>query len=117
MSLQVETKRIGQVLCVQLIGELDHHTAPIVRDVIETEMNKSATLHILINMKRLTFMDSSGIGMILGRYKQLLQKGGKMAISDIPANIYRVLEMSGLFKIILIADSEQQAISRLEVES
>jgi stage II sporulation protein AA (anti-sigma F factor antagonist) len=117
MSLQVETKRDGKVLVVLLTGELDHHTAPIVRDVLEKEMAKDDTRHMLLNMKQLTFMDSSGIGMILGRYKQLLQKGGKMGICDIPPSIHRLLEMSGLFKIMMISDTEQHAISRLEVES
>jgi stage II sporulation protein AA (anti-sigma F factor antagonist) len=115
MNLQVNTMRAGEILIVYLKGELDHHTAPKVREIIEQELLEQEYKHILLNMSSLEFMDSSGIGMILGRYKQLLSRGGKMGICEMAPSIYRLLEMSGLFKILIVSDTERHAISRLEV--
>lgn len=60
-------------------------------------------------------MDSSGIGVILGRYKLIKQKGGKMVVCDVNPPVYRLLEMSGLFKIMPIFENEGLALSDLEV--
>ena len=55
--------------------------------------------------------------MILGRYKLIKSKGGKMAVCDATPPVYRLLEMSGLFKIMPIYESESDALSSLEVVS
>ncbi len=62
-------------------------------------------------------MDSSGLGVILGRYKLLKSRGGKMVVCDVNASVYRLLELSGLFKILTIHDNERMALSSLEVVS
>ncbi|MNG34896.1 Anti-sigma F factor antagonist [compost metagenome] len=68
-------------------------------------------------MKDLEFMDSSGLGVILGRYKLIKNKGGKMVVCDVNPPVYRLLEMSGLFKIMPIYENEGTALSGLEVVS
>ncbi|MNW65584.1 Anti-sigma F factor antagonist [compost metagenome] len=60
-------------------------------------------------------MDSSGLGVILGRYKLIRSKGGKMVVCDATAPVQRLLEMSGLFKIMPLYDDESAALSDLEV--
>lgn len=115
MSLQATSAEQGDILIVKVTGELDHHTAPIIKDFLETEMTKPHLRHLLLNFEQLEFMDSSGIGMILGRYKQVVQKGGKMGICGLHPAIHRLLEMSGLFKILIVGDDERHALSRLEV--
>jgi stage II sporulation protein AA (anti-sigma F factor antagonist) len=117
MSLQVDTAHHGPILIARVSGELDHHSAPIIKEILENEMMNQPTKHLLLNLKHLVFMDSSGIGMILGRYKQILQKSGKMGICEMNPAIYRLLEMSGLFKIVIVGQSEQEVIANLEVVS
>jgi stage II sporulation protein AA (anti-sigma F factor antagonist) len=68
-------------------------------------------------MKDLSFMDSSGLGVILGRYKLITARGGKMVVCDVNPAVYRLFEMSGLFKILTIQENERLALSSLEVVS
>jgi stage II sporulation protein AA (anti-sigma F factor antagonist) len=60
-------------------------------------------------------MDSSGLGVILGRYKQITARGGDMIVCSINPVIYRLFELSGMFKIIKVKDSEEEALHILGV--
>ena len=115
MSLRIEMESIGDVLIVRLDGELDHHTADLLRGQMEKEINKGNTLHVLLSLKDLHFMDSSGLGVILGRYKQITSRGGDMIVCSINPVIYRLFELSGLFKIMKIKESEEEALHILGV--
>jgi stage II sporulation protein AA (anti-sigma F factor antagonist) len=117
MSLQIELESNRKTLIVRLKGELDHHTAEVVRAKLEQAIIQDQLTHIILSLKDLNFMDSSGLGVILGRYKQITAKGGKMVVCDISPAVHRLFEMSGLFKILAIHETERQAISSLEVVS
>ncbi|GIP32326.1 anti-sigma F factor antagonist [Paenibacillus sp. J2TS4] len=117
MSLQIEMEHGRRALIVRLAGELDHHTADIVKMRMEEAIRQGAVTHIILSLERLNFMDSSGLGVILGRYKQITGKGGKMIVCGVNPSVYRLFEMSGLFKILAIEENERQAISSLEVVS
>ncbi len=115
MSLQIEFEQVRRALIVRLKGELDHHTADTVKARMEEAISKEDTKHVILSLKDLSFMDSSGLGVILGRYKQITGKGGKMAVCDVNPSVYRLFELSGLFKIVSIQENERSAISSLEV--
>ncbi|MEX1030946.1 MAG: anti-sigma F factor antagonist [Paenibacillaceae bacterium] len=115
MSLQIEMEQHRKALIVRLRGELDHHTAETVKARMEEAIRREDSLHIILSLKDLTFMDSSGLGVILGRYKQIIAKGGKMVVCDIQQDIYRLFEMSGLFKIVTLETNERAALSSLGV--
>ncbi|CAH0118642.1 MULTISPECIES: anti-sigma F factor antagonist [unclassified Paenibacillus] len=117
MNLQVELEHQRDVLIVRLRGELDHHTADAVRAKIDESIYRGQTNHLVLSLKDLLFMDSSGIGVILGRYKLIQSKGGKMAVCDVNPSVHRLLELSGLFKILAQYDNERMALSGLEVVS
>lgn len=117
MSLHIELEYSSKALVVRLKGELDHHTAEAVKARMEEAIAKGNVPHVVVNLKDLKFMDSSGLGVILGRYKQITGKGGKMVLCDVSPSVYRLFEMSGLFKIVAVEDNEKQAISSLEVVS
>ncbi len=117
MSLQIDLRTKSNVLIIRLVGELDHHTSAKLRQQIEQLIETKKIKHILLNMGELSFMDSSGLGVILGRYKQISQAGGKMVICSISNSIYRLFELSGMFKILQIVDSEEQAMQTLGVAS
>jgi stage II sporulation protein AA (anti-sigma F factor antagonist) len=117
MSLQIELESNRKTLIVRLKGELDHHTAEAVKVRMEQAITKDQLTHIILSLKDLNFMDSSGLGVILGRYKQINAKGGKMVVCEISPAVHRLFEMSGLFKILSIQENERQAISSLEVVS
>jgi stage II sporulation protein AA (anti-sigma F factor antagonist) len=105
------------ILIVRLSGELDHHTADMVRMQMDEAIQRRQCEHLVLSLKDLQFMDSSGLGVILGRYKLIKNKGGKMVVCDVNPPVYRLLEMSGLFKIMPIYENEGTALSGLEVVS
>ncbi|NEU30851.1 anti-sigma F factor antagonist [bacterium LRH843] len=115
MSLQIDLECIGSVLLVRLSGELDHHTAEDLRGKVEKDLVKGKIKHIVLNLEQLSFMDSSGLGVILGRYKQVKAHGGEMVVCAISPAVKRLFEMSGLFKIIRLEKNEQFALQTLGV--
>ncbi|GAA0135633.1 anti-sigma F factor antagonist [Paenibacillus sp. YSY-4.3] len=115
MNLHVEMVRHRETLIVRLSGELDHHTADDVRMRMDEEIARGDCRHLVLSLKSLEFMDSSGLGVVLGRYKLIKHKGGKMVLCDVNRSVYRLFEMSGLFKIMSIFENESDALSELEV--
>lgn len=103
------------VLIIRLSGELDHHTAEELREKATDVLEKEAIRHIVLNLEHLTFMDSSGLGVILGRYKQIKNLGGEMIVCSISPTVKRLFDMSGLFKIIRLENDEQFALKTLGV--
>ncbi|MFS0781116.1 anti-sigma F factor antagonist [Bacillus sp. 1P06AnD] len=115
MSLTVNMETRGNVLCIRLGGELDHHYAESLKEEASRTIEKNHITHIVLNLADLTFMDSSGLGVILGRYKQIKQHKGEMIVCAISPAVKRLFEMSGLFKIIQEEASENVALERLGV--
>lgn len=114
--LNVKTDIYGSILMVRLKGELDHHTSTDLRITIDKLMKERKEInHLVLNLKDLSFMDSSGLGVILGRYKEIERKKGKMIVCSLNPTIYRILEMAGLFKIIAVVKSEKEALTKLGV--
>lgn len=105
------------ILIVRLFGELDHHEAKQLREKWQTVLNDNDINHIIINFEQVTFMDSSGLGVILGRYKEVLQLGGEMVICSVNPSIKRLFEMSGILKIVRLEENEQFALHSLGVAS
>ncbi len=115
MSLNIKLEKKQAVLLVRLEGELDHHTAEILRGKIESRLEENHVKHIILNLENLSFMDSSGIGVILGRYKQIKARNGEMIVCSISPPVKRLFDMSGLFKIIRLEKDERNALQTLGV--
>ncbi|WP_017728155.1 anti-sigma F factor antagonist [Halalkalibacterium ligniniphilum] len=115
MSLIINLEKVGDVLLVRLEGELDHHASGQLRSQVEEALSQHELKHIILNLEHLTFMDSSGLGVILGRYKQVNHLGGEMVVCAISPAVKRLFEMSGLFKIIRFVENEQFALQTLGV--
>ncbi|ADU30055.1 anti-sigma F factor antagonist [Evansella cellulosilytica] len=117
MSLLIDLEKRDKVLCVRLEGELDHHTAMELRERVDEALKEQNLTHILLNLEHLSFMDSSGLGVVLGRYKYVQTLGGEMVVCSISPQIKRLFEMSGLFKIVRLASNEMDALLELGVAS
>jgi stage II sporulation protein AA (anti-sigma F factor antagonist) len=113
VSLNIELEVRQDVLCVRLSGELDHHLADELRTQTVNAIENYHIRHIILNLEHLSFMDSSGLGVILGRYKQIKQLNGEMVVCAISPTIQRLFDMSGLFKIIRMEPTEEYALQRL----
>ena len=97
--MSVEIGVTGEVVTAYLSGELDHHTAKEMREAIDTAVELNMPTLLILDFKDITFMDSSGIGMILGRYKLIKPLGGRISLSGVTGNIERIIKLSGLYKL------------------
>ena len=82
---------------LKLKGELDHHNAEKMRKKLDKEILSSGAQTVIFDLSDLSFMDSSGIGVLLGRYKLFATR--KLYIAGAEGNIRRVLEMSNVFSL------------------
>ncbi|MBU5486584.1 anti-sigma F factor antagonist [Clostridium sp. MSJ-8] len=103
-------------LVVDLVGELDHHYADLVRTKIDDRIDRDNIKNVILNFGEVTFMDSSGIGAIVGRYKKIKKKQGSFCITDARNNVSKVLELSGLLKVIDYYDNVDEALEVLKME-
>ena len=78
--MRLMTKRQGRTLVAAFSGELDQHTAEQVRDELDAILEDDGIKRIEFDLKSVTFMDSAGIGVLLGRYKKLAARGGSMGV-------------------------------------
>ncbi|MGE5553176.1 MAG: anti-sigma F factor antagonist [Betaproteobacteria bacterium] len=109
--MKIETKRLGKALVVRCSGELDLAAAGDFRQVVDNELAEWDNLQdIILNLQEVTFVDSSGLGAILGRYKRVQQRGGRMVLVAVPPALRRLLDFSGIFKLIPTRASEEEAL-------
>lgn len=104
---------INNKLIIKIDGDIDHHTCEEIRNKIDQEINKRNPKSIIFDMKNVNFMDSSGIGVIIGRYKLMMSGGGITAMINVKPQIQRVYDICGLKKIIPIYENEKQAIESI----
>lgn len=112
--MELEFKKQRRTLIVNVKGELDHHNSQKFKDEIEDQFTKRAVRNIILDLKNLNFMDSSGVGVILGRYRKVKELDGEVAVININKQVKRVFEVSGLSKIIKIYQNELDALNSLE---
>ncbi len=98
--MQINTEIIGNTLVAKLFGELDHHCCGEVRTAIDREIDKGRIKNLVFDLDGVSFMDSSGIGVILGRCKKINELEGRTLIIRARPQVDRVLELSGIKKIL-----------------
>lgn len=102
------------MLLARVEGELDLSTAAAFRETIDRYLEgRDGAKHLVLNMSGMTFVDSSGLGAILGRYRRITERGGRLVAADVPAQIARLLALSGLQKVIATFATEGEALGSL----
>ena len=91
---------VSRVLTVAPQGELDHCMAERIRNTIDATVLKTDAKVVVFDLSEVGFMDSSGIGMMIGRYKFMKRRGGGVRVRGMRQPVERVLRMSGLGQII-----------------
>lgn len=91
-------------LTVYVPQELDHHMAGMVKEYAEEIWKQKTVKNIIFDFRDTTFMDSSGIGMIMGRYRVVRERNGFVGVRGVGAAIHRIMEISGLYKLVEICD-------------
>ena len=92
-------KRRG-TMTVRLSGDLDHNTAAQIRQELDRLIEDQSVRRLVFDLSDLGFMDSSGIGMMIGRYKTMVKRGGSVAVKPGGRQVDRLMELSGLYQII-----------------
>lgn len=100
--MKIEYLKENRTLILRIDGEIDHHSCEQIRKETDFEIQKKAPKKLIFDLRNVKFMDSSGIGLIIGRYKYLLRIGGQTEIMNANKEVKRILDMSGIFKIIPI---------------
>ncbi len=112
--MQIEFQMTDDILIANLDGELDHHSAAVIREEIDKTMETFHTKHLIFNFEKVTFMDSSGIGVVMGRYNKIIKQGGKLVITGCNEYIYRILDMAGIYTIASGMKSVSESIEQIE---
>ena len=84
------------VLTAKLSGEIDHHIAPKIRAGIDAKCESYRPAKLVLDFGSVSFMDSSGIGLIMGRYRCISLLGGRMEVVNIPPSLKKIFVISGI---------------------
>jgi len=114
MGIGVSVHVQNTLMFVNLTGELDQSTTQPVKEKLISSIEASEARHIVFNLKGLSFMDSSGIGIILGRYNQIKDRGGRVFVVGMNPVVSKVFYLSGLNQIITIIEDEASMMRVLE---
>ncbi len=101
-------------LIVRLYGELDLGWTDQLREALEEALKKTEIKNLLIDLSELTYLDSSGLGVLLGRYKILAERQGRVFLIGAKPHIRRLLDLSGLFRIMEEAKDEASVLAALK---
>lgn len=95
-------------LTVSLYGEIDHHSAGTLREEIDAKITQEKPKTLILDLKNIGFMDSSGLGLILGRYSKMKESGGSLKVINPTSGAARVLKLAAADKIIPIEWTEEK---------
>ena len=104
---------IEEFLIVELNEDLDHHNAELIRDEIDKLIEIEEKRNVIFDFTNVSFMDSSGIGVIMGRYRKVYYMGGRIYVIGINKIIDRIFSMSGLYKIVTKAENIEEIIQNV----
>lgn len=102
----------GTVLKIKLRGEIDHHSAVALRSAIDDMIRSKRPCELVIDMSAVDFMDSSGLGLIMGRYNTMKEIGGGVTVADPNPATEKIMNLAGLERIIKITRSQMRTQPR-----
>lgn len=104
----------GEALIVHLPEELDHHSADVIRKNTDDLFTCKKIRDVIFDYKNTSFMDSSGIGLIMGRYREVRYLKGNVYLVEINEKMERVLEISGLYRVAKRKKSVKEALEYID---
>ncbi len=111
--MDIKTMIKNNILLVDLEGEIDHHTSVQIKEEVDRLYLSNRLSHILFNFEKVTFMDSSGVGLLMGRYRNTVISGGKVVLVKVSPEVDKVMNLSGIYKLMKTYQSENEAIAHL----
>ena len=98
-------------LTLKITEEIDEHTTEKLRRKIDNEITRFLPRKVIFDFSNVSFMDSAGIGMLLGRYKVIKMLGGQLELVNVNKQIERIFEISGILKIIPLVKNNEENVS------
>ena len=96
VPVKIEIAPEADTVTALLSGEIDHHGAGQLREAIDDSVRRACPRLLVLDLGGVEFMDSSGIGLVLGRYRLMQDLGGKLALRNLPPHIRRVMRVAGI---------------------
>ena len=97
--MKVKVEENESVLTAFLSGEIDHHSAKAAREQIDYAVERSGAKRLRLDFSEVSFMDSSGVGLVMGRFRNLQSRGGETRICNATPPVMRMLKLAGLDKL------------------
>ena len=91
-----ETRSRDGLLCIYLYGEIDHHSAVALREDLDRLLWRDRPRRLVLNLSRIEFMDSAGLGLLMGRYRLMRELGGNVALTDPNPRVMKILRLAGM---------------------
>ena len=104
---------VNHCLIIRLMEDLDHHNAISIREQSDRLIKREHIKNIVFDFSGTEFMDSSGIGVIMGRYKKIMLTGGKVFVTGVNLSVDRIFRLSGLYRIILKYETIEDALQNI----
>ena len=92
----------GSILSIHVRGEIDHHTSSAIRTGIDSTLFEKRPQKLILDLSAVSFMDSSGLGLIMGRYSVMKELGGEMAVWNPSSEIRSILTLAGMDRLVRI---------------
>ena len=109
--MELELKQVRNTLLVRIKGEMDMVVAEKLRREIDKKIEAKKISNLIINLEQVTFIDSSGLGVLIGRYKKIAAGSGKMYIVGARPSVRKILMFSGINKLVSMYNNEQDIIN------
>ena len=100
--MNVEIKFQETTMIAYLTGEIDHHTASKIRSLLDVRIESNQPKLLILDFTNINFMDSSGIGLVMGRYKLMKYIGGKLKIVNPSKKKKKVMSLAGFDRLAVI---------------
>ncbi len=109
--MQLQYEMVDHTLIVKFDGELDHHSAENIRTELDDVISQRRVKNLIFDLNEMRFMDSSGIGVIIGRYKNISKLGGKVSVIHVTDSIDKIFNLAGLYNIISKHNNKSEALN------
>jgi stage II sporulation protein AA (anti-sigma F factor antagonist) len=96
--MNLKTQMDGEELTAFISGDIDHHNAVMLREKVDRQIAQLRPRSLVIDLSGVEFMDSSGLGFIMGRYRTMASRGGRVAVQGDTGRVAKILGMSGAYK-------------------
>lgn len=104
--MDVNYEKKDKLLLINFTEEIDHHTTEKIRRRADYEIERYVPRKVIFDFNKVSFMDSAGIGLLIGRYKNARAIGAKVELKNVNKSIYKILKMSGITRLIQIKEEE-----------